>query len=73
MDAPLLLWLILILSFPTALIINWFMTDRSDMRHDDADNLPGNRPREERLAGPERDAQADEAREIAARRVAART
>ena len=74
MDAPLILWLILILSFPAALIINWLMTDTREMRHDTADNLPGNRPVEERLHGSDaRDAQADEAREIAARRVAART
>jgi hypothetical protein len=74
MDAPLILWLILILSFPTALIINWFMTDTRDMRRDDADNLPGNRPMEERLHGHDGpDTQGDIAREIAARRVAAGT
>ena len=60
MDAPLLLWLILIISFPAALIINWLVTDKHGMHHDTAGN-------------DNRDAQADEAREIAARRVAART
>ena len=74
MDAPLILWLILILSFPTALIINWLVTDKSDMRRDAADNLPGNRPRDERLYGHDGpEAQDETAREIAARRVAART
>jgi hypothetical protein len=69
-----LLWLVLILSFPTALIINWFLTDTHDMRRDDADNLPGNRPTAERLYGHDgADAATDQDREIAARRVAAHT
>lgn len=33
MTFAMLLWLLLIISFPAALIINWLMTDKSDMGH----------------------------------------
>lgn len=73
MEAQLMLWIILILSFPTALIVNWLMTDKREMRDDDADNLPGNRSMHERVAGHDTGDRAGTAREIAARRVEART